>query len=337
MAMLHVALWSHIQKNQSSGAPSAPESGVKLEDGTQDIKPVLAPPHVAPPQGPSSAVGDEISTRGDTTGQSAPRAPTPEPPRVLYDPTLYPHTDPVVPKRGRARALDFESVDDLPTKKRRIEPPPKSAAISAPPPQPKKTTLFTANKSGPITRTRDGKYVPVPTLPKPRKWGLGSEKRAELGLEPLVMNEISGEPRSGDGESSISTARNPVCHGRLQTSRLLIDNDNPHGSQMQAPQQRTSQELRIRILSLKITRKMKVVRFWVLTIGTCALYCVLSSILIIPVHRTHHRSRHPLQCGLAHLFFTRLKMEKTCVPALMDLSYPCSSPLGFSFLCHLAS
>ena len=310
MAILYVELWSNIQKKQSSGAPSASESNVKLEDGTQDIKPLLAPPPVTPPPGPSSAVGDEISTRGDTTGQSPPRAPTLDPPRVLYDPTLYPHTDPVVPKRGRARALDFEPVDDLPTKKRRIEPPPKFAAISAPPPQPKKTTLFTANKSGPITRTRDGKYVPVPTLPKLRKWGLGSEKRAELGLEPLVMDEIRGESRSGDGESSISTARNPVCHGCRETSRLLIDNDDLHGSQMQAPQ-RASRELRIRILSLKITRKMKVARFGASTIGTCALHCVLSSIPMVPVHRTRRRSRHPRQRGLAHLFFILLKMEKT--------------------------
>lgn len=177
-----------------------------------------------------------MGTRRDTTGRPAPGEPTPEPPRVLYDPTLYPPTDPVVPKRGRARALDFEPIHGPPVKKRRVEPPPKSASTPAPPPppQPKQTTLFTSNKSGPITRTRDGKFVPVPTLPKPPRWGLSPEERAELGLEPLIATELRHEQRSGDGGLSTSTsgsgvgldanaARNQVRRSCHQSFRLPID------------------------------------------------------------------------------------------------------------------
>lgn len=54
----------------------------------------------------------------------------------------------------------------------------------------------------------------VPTLPKPPKWGLSSEKQAGLGLEPSAVDEVGGESRSDDEGSSISTARNQVRRGR---------------------------------------------------------------------------------------------------------------------------
>jgi len=268
--MLYVELWNPVQKKHSSGVSAVPESGIKLEGGNQDIKPLLTPPPGAPPPELSIAMENEMgSTRGDVTGQPAPHQPTPGPPRVLYDPTLYPPTDPVVPKQGRARALDLEHIDHPPTKKRRVEPSPTLVSTSAPPPQPKQMTLFTANKSGPITRTRDGKFVPVPTLPKPAKWGLNPEERARLGLEPLIVAEVRGESRYGAGGLSTSTSdsvvyrditpRNQVRSRRHRGSMLLVDYMHPYGSQMEIPQQKASPNSRIRTLSLKITRKMKVI------------------------------------------------------------------------------
>jgi len=200
--MLYAGLWSKVQKKHPLGASVAPEIAVKRE---VDIKPSLTPPPSASPPGISLDVEDEM---GSTTGQPGPHGPTPTPAAqsMLYDPTLYPPTSPVVPKRGRARALDFDPIDDPPTKKRRVSPPPQLASTPAPPPpQPKKTTLFTANKSGPITRTRDGKFVPVPALPKPPRWGLNPEEGAEPGPEPLIVPDIGGEPSSRDWGSSTRT------------------------------------------------------------------------------------------------------------------------------------
>lgn len=203
--MLYAGL---IQKKHRLGVSAALESGIKREDGIQDIKPSITPPPSFPPPGSSLAVEDEMGNVGGTTGRPAPHEPTPAPLQVLYDPTLYPLIEPVVPKRGRARALDFEPIDDPPTKKRRVNPPPKSISTSTPPPpppQPKKTTLFTANKSGPITRTRDGKFLPVPIPPKRPKWGLSPAERVGLGPEPLIVVEVGGESPPGDGGSSVST------------------------------------------------------------------------------------------------------------------------------------
>ena len=258
--MLHAGLWSNIQKKHSLGVPTAPESG---EDGIQDIKPVLTPPS-SPPLGLLSAVEDEVDAGGGTMSHPAPHEPTP----TLYDPTLYFPANPVVPKRGRARALDFEPIDDPPTKKRRVNPPPTSASTSAPPPpQPKQVTLFTANKSGPITRTRDGTFVPVPALPKPPKWGLSAEERTDLGLEPLIVPEITGEAQSREGGSSIhildpgplNTPRNQVHHRSYQNPSLLTDYMQPFGSQMQTSLQIRSTKSRIRSLSLRIMRKTTVI------------------------------------------------------------------------------
>jgi hypothetical protein len=245
--VLYVGPQSSIQ----SGIPTVPESGIKPEDGIEDIKParVLTPPPNAPPPGSPLPVGHEMGTGGDILGQSAPHGPMPEAPQDLYDPTLYPPTDPVVPKRGRARALDFAPIDDPPTKKRRVEPPSRSASTFAQPslPQPKNTTLFTANKSGPITRTRDGKYVPVPAQPKPRKWALSPEERVGLGLEPFIVSEVTDESCSGDGGSRISTPnldarlnmntdpRNPVGGRRHPRSfSFNVNSSHPHGSSTQA-------------------------------------------------------------------------------------------------------
>ena len=104
--MLNAGLWSNIQKKHPLGASTAPESGIKREDGIQDIKPALTPLS-PPPPGLSLAVEDEMGNGGGITREPAPHEPTP----ILYDPTLYPPTKPVVPKQGRARALDFEPID----------------------------------------------------------------------------------------------------------------------------------------------------------------------------------------------------------------------------------
>ncbi len=270
IVILYVGLWSNIQKKHPLGVSTAPKTGIIREDGIQDIKPALTLPS-SPPPGLSLTVEDEMDSGGGTTGQPAPHEPTPEPRRILYDPTLYPPTKPVVPKQGRARALDFEPTDAPPTKKRRVDPPPKSASTSAPPPpQPKQVTLFTANKSGPITRTRDGKFVPVPTLPKPHKWDLSSEERAGLGLEPLIVPEISDESQSRDGGSSIRTLdsglyadlhtpRNQVCHRSYQSSSQHADYMQPYDSQIQASLQMGSTKSRITSLSLRITRTTTVI------------------------------------------------------------------------------
>ena len=224
IATLYAGLWRNIQKKYPLGVSTAPESGIKREDGTQDIKPALTPLSSPPPE-LSLAVEDEIHSGGGTTGQLAPYEPIPVPRRILYDPTLYPPTKPIVPKQGRARALDFEPTDDPPVKKRRVDPPLKLATTSAPPPpQPKQVTLFTANKSGPITRTRDGKFVPIPALPKPPKWDLSPEGRAGLGLEPVIVPEISGESQPRDGGSSIRTLDSGLSPD-LNTPRNQVGRD----------------------------------------------------------------------------------------------------------------
>jgi hypothetical protein len=289
----------------------------------QDIKPSLTPPPNASPPGFLFTADGEMESGGGSTSQPAAHGPTPPPPRNLYDPTLYPRIDPVVPKRGRARALDFEPIDDPPAKKRRVNPLPKSVSTPAPqpPPQPKQTTLFTANKSGPISRTRDGKFVPVPTLPKPPKWGLSPEERAALGLEPFIATKAIGESPSRDGGSSIGTSdsnvyldmntpRNQVRRRSCQSPNLLVDYTKPYGSQVQVPLQRVSTKLPIRTLSLKITRTTKLTCVWALMIGICALFRILFSFTIIPVHRTPLRSCHPRQVGLAHHFLARHEMEE---------------------------
>lgn len=279
--MLYAGLWSKIQKKRPLGVSTAPESGIKREDGIQDIKPALTPP--SSPPGLSLTVGDEMDIGGGTMGQLAPQQPVPVPRRILYDPTLYPPTKPVVPKKGRARALDFEPTDDPPTKKRRVDPPPKVGSTSAPPPpQPKQVTLFTANKSGPITRTRDGKFVPVPALPKPFKWNLSSEERAGLGLEPSIVPGISSESQSRDEESSsrtldstlypdLNTPRNQVGRRSDQSSSQRVDYMQLYGSQVQALLQMRSTKSRITSLSLRITRTTTVICVWAPKIGTYVL------------------------------------------------------------------
>ena len=257
--MLYAGLWSDIRKKHPLGVSTAPQSGIKREDGIQDIKPALTPPS-PPPLGSCLGVEDEVDSGGYTTGHPAPYEPTP----TLYDPTLYFPANPVVPKRGRARALDFEPIDDPPTKKRRVNPPPTSASTSAPPPpQPKQVTLFTANKSGPITRTRGGTFVPVPAPPKPPKWGLSPEERADLGLGPLIVTKVAGESQSREGGSSIpildpgslNTPRNQVRRRSYRSPSLSIDYMQPFGSQIQASLQMASTKSRIRSRSLRITRR----------------------------------------------------------------------------------